>query len=92
MRFTRPRTPTRVFRRFPHASVPYTLIRKSRLISWDLAIDENAQPLLIEGNLTFGELDFHQMCNGPIFGDLTEEVLKDVFANSYTLNSILKSF
>ena len=64
----------------------------SRLISWDLAIDENAQPLLIEGNLTFGELDFHQMCNGPIFGDLTEEVLKDVFANSYTLNSILKSF
>lgn len=64
----------------------------SRLISWDLAIGEDGQPILIESNVTFGELDFHQLCNGPIFGDLTEEVLTDVFANSYTLNSIIKSF
>lgn len=64
----------------------------SRLISWDLAIDEFGHPMLIEFNLTFGELDFHQFCNGPIFGDLTEEVLADVFANSYTLNSIIKSY
>ena len=64
----------------------------SRLISWDLAIDESGQPMLIEFNLTIGEMDFHQLCNGPLYGDLTEEVLKDVFANSYTLNSIIKSF
>lgn len=64
----------------------------SRLISWDLAIGEDGKPLLIESNLTFGELDFHQLCNGPIFGDLTQEVLADVFANSYTLNSIIKSY
>lgn len=64
----------------------------SRLISWDIAIDQSGRPLLIECNLTFGELDFHQYCNGPIFGDLTEDVLKEVFANSYTLNSIIKSF
>lgn len=43
--------------------------RFSRLISWDFAVDKNAQPLLIEANLHAGELDFHQMCNGPIFGD-----------------------
>ena len=43
--------------------------RFSRLISWDFAIDRNAQPLLIEANLYAGELDFHQMCNGPIFRD-----------------------
>lgn len=64
----------------------------SRLISWDLAIDEFGHPMLIEFNLSYGELDFHQFCNGPIFGDLTEDVLEEVFNNSYTLKSILKSF
>ncbi len=64
----------------------------SRLISWDIAIDQSGHPSLIECNLTYGELDFHQYCNGPIFGDLTDDVLKEVFANSYTLKSIIKSF
>lgn len=64
----------------------------SRLISWDLAIDEAGHPILIEFNLTWGQLDFHQYCNGPIFGDLTEDVLNDIFNNSYTLKSIIKSF
>ena len=63
----------------------------SRLISWDLAIDENANPLLVEFNISFGGINFHQFCNGPILGDLTVDVLKDVFSNSYTLKSIIKS-
>ena len=67
------------------------MLSVSRLISWDIAIDEAGNPLLIEFNASCGELDFHQYCNGPIFGDLTEEVLDDVFNNSYTLKSILKS-
>ncbi len=44
-------------------------IRFAKLVSWDFAIDKNANPVLIEANLCGGELDFHQMCNGPIFGD-----------------------
>ena len=64
----------------------------SRLISWDFAIGEDGHPILIEFNIAFGELDFHQLCNGPIFGDMTREVLDDVFKNAYTLKSILKSF
>lgn len=64
----------------------------SRLISWDFAIDESGHPLLIEFNLTWGQLDFHQLCNGPIFGDLTDAVLTEVFTKSFTLTSILKSF
>ncbi len=63
----------------------------TRQISWDFAIDESGQPILIEFNVTWGQLDFHQLCNGPIFGDLTHEVLDEVFQNSYTLKSILKS-
>lgn len=63
----------------------------SRLISWDFAIGEDGHPILIEFNIAFGELDFHQLCNGPIFGEMTREVLDDVFKNAYTLNAILKS-
>ena len=51
----------------------------SRLLSWDLAIGADGEPLVIEVNMTFGEVDFHQMCNGPIFGDLTERVLNEIY-------------
>lgn len=44
----------------------------SRLISWDFAVDKEGFPLIIEANLTFGQIDFHQMCNGPIMGDQTK--------------------
>lgn len=50
-----------------------------RLISWDVAIDENAQPVLIEANLQMGDADIVQIPNGPLFGDLTDEVLAEVF-------------
>ena len=63
----------------------------SRLISWDFAIDEGGHPSFIEMNLA-GGLDIHQLCNGPIYGEMTREVLDDVFKNAYTLKSILKSF
>lgn len=54
-------------------------IRFSKLTSWDVAIDEDGLPILIEANLCYGQLDYHQYTNGPIFGDLTEEVIKSVF-------------
>ena len=55
--------------RFPH----------SRLLSWDIAIGENEEPILIEVNMKMGELDFHQLNNGPLFGDDTTKILNDVF-------------
>ena len=63
----------------------------SRLISWDFAIDEQGCPILIEMNPTFGGLEVNQLTNGPIFGDMTDDIFREVFAKSYTLNSILKS-
>lgn len=63
----------------------------TKLISWDVAIDENGQPMLIEFGVSNGQMDFHQLCNGPILGELTEDVLHEVFSKSYTLTSILKS-
>ena len=50
-----------------------------RLVSWDVAIGDRGEPILIEANLRNGECDFHQFNNGPLFGDLTDQVLKEVF-------------
>lgn len=50
-----------------------------RLISWDIALNLENEPVLIEANLCSGELDFHQLNNGPIFGDETVCILKEVF-------------
>lgn len=51
-----------------------------RLVSWDMAVDENGEVLLIEANMRNGGINLHQFDNGPLFGDLTERVLDEVFA------------
>ena len=50
-----------------------------RLLSWDFAIDNEGCPVFIEVNLRYGELDFHQFNNGPLFGEDTENILGQVF-------------
>lgn len=59
-----------------------------KLISWDFSIDGDYEPVFIEFNLKRGEVDFHQMCNGPIFGDLTDEILDEVFKEKIHLDKI----
>ena len=55
------------------------LSRFSRLTSWDFTIDTDGNPVLIEVNLAYGGLFFHQIANGPVFGELTERVLNEIF-------------
>lgn len=62
----------------------------TKLISWDFAIDMNSEPVLIEANLTGGQLDFHQLCNGPIWGNITDKVLKQIFEESTDINKRLQ--
>lgn len=50
-----------------------------RLISWDFTVDKEGIPVLIEPNLREGAIGIHQLNNGPLFGDLTEEILDEVF-------------
>ncbi len=57
-----------------HVQVP-----RFHLVSWDFAIGPDGQPTLVEANLHYGELDFHQLNNGPIFGEDTEMILKEIF-------------
>lgn len=61
-------------------------INVSKLISWDLSVGTDGEPILIEANLTHGGLSIHQMTNGPIFGNMTEEVLKNVLDNNVLLS------
>lgn len=50
-----------------------------KMISWDISVGEDGELILIEANLRLGEVGFHQLNNGPLFGDLTDEVLEEVF-------------
>ena len=50
-----------------------------RLVSWDIALREDGEPVLIEANFYDGEIDFHQLNNGPLFGEDTEAILREVF-------------
>lgn len=53
-----------------------------RLVSWDMAIDEDGDVLLIEANMRKGGINLHQFDNGPLFGDLTKRVLDEVFGKN----------
>ena len=46
-----------------------------KLISWDIGIDKDDEPVLIEYNCHGQSIDF-QAVNGPLFGEYTEEVLQ----------------
>lgn len=50
-----------------------------RLMSWDFAIDDAGDPVLIEVNVSYGDLDCHQFNNGPLFGEDTKAILDEIF-------------
>lgn len=52
-------------------------------------MDEFENPVLIEANLHYGELDFHRLNNGPIFGNDTNKILEEVFGKAKILESEL---
>ena len=47
-----------------------------KILGWDFAVDEDGRPVFIEYNTLPGQ---NQMTCGPTFGDLTDEVLNEVF-------------
>lgn len=48
-----------------------------RILGWDFAIDEQGEPVFIEYNVIPGQ---NQKTWGPTFGDITDDVLNDVFS------------
>ncbi len=55
------------------------------LMAWDIAIEEDGTPTLIEFNVT---PDLSQSANGPAFGEYTEEILKDAMSRKNTWSRI----
>ena len=47
----------------------------ARLVAWDIAIDSGNNIMVIEVNLNNGLAYSHQLFNGPLFGERTEEVM-----------------
>ena len=56
-----------------HRRLPYF-----GLISWDFSVDESGDPIMIELNMRWCGLNFHQLHHGPLFGDYTDKILKKV--------------
>jgi hypothetical protein len=44
------------------------------LVGWNIGVDENDEPILVEANLESPSVNVSQLCCGPIFGDRIEEV------------------
>lgn len=61
-----------------HLRLPYF-----DLVGWDIAIEEDGEPVLIEWN-TWPELS--QSANGPAFGDYTERVIREIWERKNTRN------
>ena len=59
-----------------HLSFPFF-----KLMAWDIAIEEDGTPTLIEFNVT---PDLSQSANGPAFGEYTEDILKDAMSKRNT--------
>ena len=57
-----------------HPMVPYF-----KLISWDIAVNEQGEALMLEANFAKGCLNFHQMTKGPLFGEDTKKILDEVY-------------
>lgn len=55
-------------------------LAKFRLVAWDITVDENGQVRIIEYNLRYPGCSRYQECNGPFFGDITDDVLKMIFS------------
>ncbi len=49
--------------------------------SWDIAIDEDGEPVLIEYNVGGAGIDIHQYNNGPLYGKYRERIISDSFKN-----------
>ncbi len=62
----------------------HTKLAHFKLIGWDFAIDENGNPIMIEYNTCPG---MNQFTCGPMFGDLTEDVLREYFIEKQYKNA-----
>lgn len=57
----------------------HPMVPDFRIVSWDVAIGEDGEPILIEANLNSGGVSLQQITTGPLFGSDTKKILEEVF-------------
>lgn len=66
-------------------------IPRIRMVSWDIAIDDENEAEIIEANFA-GDLKMHQVLTGPIFGDMTEEILDTYVVPNFCKPGVTREF
>lgn len=69
-----------------HWDVPYI-----KMVSWDIALDENDHPLMIECNFA-GMLQIHEAVTGPLFGSLMDELLDEYLIRRFAIRFATEDF
>ena len=69
--------------RLLHKQLPYF-----NIVGWDFSVDEHNNPVLIEYNTKPGQNQIG--CGQPTFGDMTDEVLEDVFIKKALKNAFVR--
>ena len=54
-------------------------------IAWDITVDEQGEPVLIEFNTWYAQLALHQVSNGPIFGDSFDEIVDMIMKKAFVV-------
>jgi len=65
-----------------HKNIPHF-----RILGWDFSVDVNGDPVLIEYN---GAPSLNQISCGPLFGDLTEQVLDEILLNKTNYSAVVE--
>lgn len=69
-----------------HWNIPYI-----KMVSWDIALDENDHPLMIECNFA-GMLQIHEAVTGPLFGSLMDELLDEYLIRRFAIRFATEDF
>lgn len=62
-----------------------------KMISWDVALDENNEPTLIECNFG-GMIQIHEATTGPLFGEYFDELLDEYLIKRFSISFAEQNF
>lgn len=69
-----------------HWMIPYI-----KMISWDIALDENDMPLMIECNFA-GMIQMNEAVSGPMFGPVMDELLDEYLIQKFFVKFATEDF
>ena len=69
-----------------HWMIPYI-----KMISWDIALDENDMPLMIECNFA-GMIQVNEAVSGPLFGPVMDELLDEYLIQKFFVKFATEDF